>query len=240
MKESIALFTTCMVDQMFPEIGAAAVNLLRRTGREVVFPPDQTCCGQPFYNSGFWPQAADLAKSTIEALEPYHAIVVPGGSCTGMIRVEYAHLFEDQPEWRLRAEALNGKIFELSEYLAENLTLTPGSDKPVKVTYHDSCHMLRVVGIKDQPRKLLKQVGCEIYEMRDSERCCGFGGLFSIKMQPVSRAMTAEKLSQAGETDTGLLVTSDPGCLMQMHANQSEGDSLRIEHLAVILEELAA
>ena len=240
MKETIALFATCMVDQMFPEIGVASVKLLRRTGRDIVFPPDQTCCGQPFYSSGFWPQARDLAKATIEALEPYHAVVIPGGSCTGMIRVEYVHLFEDQPEWQKRAEVLGRKTFELSEYLARYLVLVPGTDHPTSVTYHDSCHMLRVVGIKDQPRQLLEQVGCQITEMRDSERCCGFGGLFSVKMQAVSKAMTVEKLSQAAEANTGLLVTSDPGCLMQMRANQSEGSSLRIEHLAVILEELAS
>jgi L-lactate dehydrogenase complex protein LldE len=240
MKDTIALFSTCMVDQMFPEVGAATVRLLRRTGREVAFPPDQTCCGQPFHNSGFWPQARDLAKATIEALEPYHVVVIPGGSCAGMIRVEYAHLFEDQPEWQTRAEVVGKKTFELSEYLAANLTLTPKSETVTPVTYHDSCHMLRVAGIKDQPRQLLEQVGCQIIEMRESERCCGFGGLFSVKMQPVSRAMTTEKLVQARETETGLLVTSDPGCLMQMRANQAEGDSLRVEHLAVLLEELAS
>ncbi|MBN2045775.1 MAG: (Fe-S)-binding protein [Anaerolineales bacterium] len=240
MKDTIALFTTCMVDQMFPEIGVAAVNLLRRTGRKVAFPPEQTCCGQPFYNSGFWPQARDLAKATIQALEPYHAVVIPGGSCAGMIRVEYAHLFEDQPDWRVRAAALGAKTFEFSEYLAANLTLSPKSEQPTPVTYHDSCHMLRVAGIKHQPRQLLEQVGCQITEMRESERCCGFGGLFSVKMQPVSKAMTAEKLSQANQTATGLLVTSDPGCLMQMRANQPLGDPLRIDHLAVVLEELAA
>jgi len=240
MNEKIALFTTCMVDQMFPEVGVATVKLLRRTGREVDFPPKQTCCGQPFYNSGFWPQARELAQSTIEALEPYHAVVIPGGSCTGMIRADYVHLFEDQPKWLERAKALGEKTFELSEYLAANLELTPKSDQKFSATYHDSCHMMRIAGIKQQPRKLLEQVGCQITEMRETERCCGFGGLFSVKMMPVSKAMTAEKLKQAGETETGLLVTSDPGCLMQMRANQQEGDQLRIEHLAVILEERAA
>lgn len=240
MQEKIALFVTCMVDQMFPEVGEAAVQLLRRTGRGVDFPMEQTCCGQPFYSSGFWPEARQLARQTIKALEPYHAVVVPGGSCTGMIRADYVHLFDDEPEWQARAKALGEKTFELSEYLAANLTLTPKSDQTTSVTYHDSCHMLRIAGVKDQPRQLLEQVGCQITEMRESERCCGFGGLFSVKMAPVSRAMTAEKLSQAAETDTGLLVTSDPGCLMQMRANYAGNGSLRIVHLAEILEGLAA
>ena len=229
-----------MVDQMFPEVGEAVVKLLQRTGKKVEFPSNQTCCGQPFYNSGFWPEARRLARQTISALEPYEAVVVPGGSCTGMIRAEYLHLFEDEPDWQARAAAVGKKTFELSEYLAANLTLTPKSDQPTAVTYHDSCHMLRFAGIKDQPRKLLEQVGCQITEMRETDRCCGFGGLFSVKMAPVSRAMTAEKLSQAADTGAGLLVTSDPGCLMQMCANQAADAPFRIVHLAELLQELAS
>ena len=237
---TIAIFVTCMVDQMFPEIGAAAVRLLRRTGATVVFPERQTCCGQPFSNSGFVREAIPLAKNTIEVLEPYEAVVVPGGSCTGVIRHEYLDRFEADPGWARRAEALAAKTFELSEYLYAHLELKPKSPEPTPVTYHDSCHMLRIAGIKDPPRALLRQAGCEITEMREPERCCGFGGLFSVKMRPVSQAMTAEKLDQAAETNTGLLVTSDPGCLMQMRANLPAESSLRVEHLAVALEELSA
>ena len=240
MGETVAIFVTCMVDQMFPEIGAAAVRLLRRTGVKVVFPERQTCCGQPFSNSGFVREALPLAKNTIEVLEPFDAIVVPGGSCTGVIRHEYLDRFADDSDWERRARALATKTFELSEYLAAHLKIKPKRPEPTPVTYHDSCHMLRIAGIKDPPRHLLAQAGCQITEMRESERCCGFGGLFSVKMVPVSQAMTAEKLNQAAETDTGLLVTSDPGCLMQMRANRPKESNLRIEHLAVVLEELSA
>lgn len=240
MGATIAIFITCMVDQMFPEIGAAAVRLLRRTGAKVVFPAGQTCCGQPFSNSGFVREALPLAKNTIEVLEPYEVVVVPGGSCTGVIRNEYLDRFAGDPRWEGRAKALAAKTFELSEYLYSHLELKPKSAKPTPVTYHDSCHMLRIAGIKDPPRVLLRQAGCEINEMRESERCCGFGGLFSVKMRPVSQAMTAEKLRQADETHTGLLVTSDPGCLMQIRANLPAKTGLRVEHLAVVLEALSA
>jgi L-lactate dehydrogenase complex protein LldE len=229
-----------MVDQMFPEIGAAAVRLLRRTGAQVDFPRQQTCCGQPFFSTGFIPEACKLARKTIEILEPYKAVVVLGGSCTGMICHDYPILFEDDPVWQARAQEVAAKTFELSEYLHAHLTLSPKNGQIPSVTYHDSCHMLRIAGIKDQPRLLLKQVGCQITEMDESERCCGFGGLFSVKMAPVSHAMTGEKLRQADETGTRLLVTSDPGCLMQMRAILPGDSRLRVEHLAIVLEELAA
>ncbi len=240
MDNTIALFVTCMVDQVLPEVGMAAVKLLQRGGYRVDFPASQTCCGQPFFTTGFNPQAEALAKQTIQILEPYEAVVVIGGSCTGMMRAEYPHLFAGEPAWKARAQALSKKIFELSEFLATNVPLTPKSSETHIVTYHDSCHMLRVAGIKEQPRQLLQQVGCQILEMEDSERCCGFGGVFSVRMHDVSQAITRDKLSHGLHTDAGVLVTADPGCLMQMRANQTPEDHLQVVHLAEILEELAA
>lgn len=240
MHKKIAIFVTCMVDQIFPEIGLAAVSLLKRGGFEVDFPERQTCCGQPFYTTGFNPQVEDLAKQTIQLLEPYSAVVVIGGSCTGMIREEYPHLFDREPGWKARAQALHQKVFELSEFLAANVPLTPKTAEKHTVTYHDSCHMLRIAGIKDQPRQLLEQVGCDIVEMEDSEKCCGFGGVFSARMHEVSQAITRDKLEQATRTEAGVLVTADPGCLLQMRANYAEDQHLQVVHLAEILEELAA
>ena len=238
--KKIGLFVTCMVDQIFPEVGVASVKLLRRYGFEVDFPMEQTCCGQPFLNSGFIPEAQRLARQTIEILESYDAVVIPGGSCTGIMRKEYPHLFDGQPEWQSRAVKTAKKFFELSEFLAAHTVLHPKGNGKLKVTYHDSCHMLRLAGIKDSPRQLLRQVGCEIQEMEETERCCGFGGLFSVRMGEVSHAMTTYKLKRAHQTQAPVLVTSDPGCLMQMKTHQENQESLRVEHLAVILEELAA
>lgn len=237
MNPQIALFVTCLVDQMMPEIGVAAVQLLRRAGYVVDFPPGQTCCGQPFYNSGFEPQARQLAQQTIETLEPYTAVVLPSGSCTTMIRHEYPRLFADDPQWQPRATALVAKTYELAEFLVQQAHWqpTPSASAPT-VTYHDSCHMNRMLGLGDDSRQLLTAVGCTLHEMAESDRCCGFGGLFSLRMVEVSNAMTAVKLENAAQTPADILVTADPGCLLQMRGMAPEGQS--IEHLATVLARL--
>lgn len=234
----IALLVTCLVDQFVPEVGLATVNVLRRAGYDVAFPGGQSCCGQPFFNSGFRQQAVSLAIRTIELFEPYPAVVLPSGSCAAMIRVEYPHLLADRPEWIDRAQELASKTFELSEFLARRRspagqTKTRGSSGG-PVTYHDSCHMCRLLGLRDEPRALLTASGYSLHEMDESDRCCGFGGLFSLKMPEVSMAMTAEKLRRAADTGA-TVVTADPGCLIQMRALAQEA-GVTIEHLAVALE----
>ncbi len=251
----VALCATCLVDQIMPEVGVAAVKLLRRAGCQVDFPAGQTCCGQPFYNSGFQQQAANLARRTIKIFEPYDTVVLPSGSCTSMIRLEYSHLFEGSPEWQRRARELAAKTYELSEYLVHQLgwqprqtsevletsevSVTPkvSSEVSPDVTYHDSCHMNRLLGLCDEPRQLIKQAGCSLREMEESDRCCGFGGVFSLRLPEVSTAMTAEKLRQAAATGTHTIVSADPGCLMQMHQLAGD-DNISIRHLAVLLEEM--
>lgn len=259
--QRVALCVTCIVDQLMPEVGVATVKVLRRAGCEVDFPAQQTCCGQPFFNSGFRRQAASLARRTIEIFEPYEAVVAPSGSCTTMMRVEYPHLLEESPEWRERAQRLAEKTYELSEFLVHQLGWDPSNQQPAtddqppatgnqpptpsprppapspQITYHDSCHMRRLLHLKDEPRELLSGVGCLLHEMEESERCCGFGGLFSLRMPEVSGAMTAEKLRQAAANDAERLVTADPGCLMQMRGLAGD-DGPSVEHLAVVLEEL--
>ena len=234
MPKTVALFVTCMVDQIMPEVGVAATHLLRRLGYEVAFPEAQTCCGQPFYNSGFRKEAANLARRAIEILEPYEAVVLPGGSCAAMIRLEYAHLLADEPDWQRRAEKLAVKTFELSQFLAREGVELRGQAAGSPITYHDSCHMCRMLGLKEEPRQVLTAVGYTIAEMAESDRCCGFGGLFSIRMPEVSNAMTADKLRQAQETGATTIVTSDPGCLMQM---RGLAEGVEVKHLAVALEE---
>jgi len=232
--KTIALFVTCMVDQIMPEVGVATARLLRRLGYEVVFPEAQTCCGQPFYNSGFQKEATNLARRTIEILEPCEAVVLPGGSCATMIRLEYAHLLADEPDWLRRANDLASRTFELSQFLAREGVELHGSAADSPITYHDSCHMCRMLGLKEEPREALTAVGYTIAEMAESDRCCGFGGLFSIRMPEVSNAMTADKLRQAQETGARTIVTADPGCLMQM---RGLAEGLEVKHLAVALEE---
>jgi L-lactate dehydrogenase complex protein LldE len=154
-----------------------------------------------------------------------------------MMRKEYPHLLADEAAWLERAKALAEKTYELSEFLTITAEFPQGNGAIGEVTYHDSCHMNRGLGIKDGPRELLERVGYSIVEMAEPERCCGFGGLFTVRMPEVSRAMTAEKLKKAEETGTGVLVTSDPGCMMQMRAALEEDMALRIVHLAEALEE---
>jgi len=253
-QKRVALLVTCLVDQLMPEVGVATVHLLRRAGYHVDFPREQTCCGQPFYNSGFRQEAARLARRTIEIFESAEAVVLPSGSCTSMIRVEYPHLFEDSPRWYYAARRLATKTFELSEFLVHQAGFRSqafGLKKPERqtdpqkrgfseghslVTYHDSCHMCRLLSLAKEPRQLLHAAGKQITEMAEPDRCCGFGGLFSMRLPEVSNAMTAEKLRQARETGASTLVTADPGCLMQMRG-LAHGDDLRVEHLATVLEE---
>lgn len=252
----IALFVTCMVDQLMPEVGVATARLLRRAGFTVAFPQAQTCCGQPFFNSGYRAQARELAQRTVTLLAPYEAIVLPSGSCTSLIRHEYPNLLADNLPLFYAARRLADKTYELSEFLhkfapdfwrampphrtqqGEGQAASPVS----AVTYHDSCHMNRLLGLKEEPRQALRDVGYEIVEMAESERCCGFGGLFSLKMPEVSNAMTAEKLRQgkcgaASPTAVPTIITADPGCLMQMRGMVRNGDGIEVKHLAVALDE---
>ena len=261
----VALFVTCIVDQLMPEVGAATVKLLRRAGCEVVFPGEQTCCGQPFFNSGFRKQARKLAMRSIEIFEQEQTIVLPSGSCTSMIRNEYSHLLKDHDGWSGRAQQLASKTFELSEFLVQQTGWMPqpalsqekdtrtassspssdssggspaaGDSEGKAMTYHDSCHMCRHLKVKQEPRQLLKAAGCSLREMNESDRCCGFGGLFTLRMPEVSTAMTAEKRRLAANSGSETVVTADPGCLMQMRQIDGQ-DGLRIEHLAIVLEKM--
>ncbi|MFZ0548033.1 MAG: (Fe-S)-binding protein [Candidatus Promineifilaceae bacterium] len=238
--KQVALCVTCLVDQMMPEVGVATVKLLRKAGYTVTFPQEQTCCGQPFFNSGFKPQSVNLAKRTIEIFESYPAVVLPSGSCTTMIRLEYPHLLEPWPDWHERAQKLAAKTYELSEFLVHQAGWQPETIENVAdadpLTYHDSCHMCRMLHIQSEPRQLLEENGRTIQEMQESNRCCGFGGLFSLRMAEVSDEMTAEKLRLANNTNATTLVTADPGCLMHMRSVAGDS-SLKIEHLATILAE---
>jgi L-lactate dehydrogenase complex protein LldE len=234
----VALMVTCMVDQIMPEVGVATVKLLRRAGYTVDFPKEQTCCGQPFFNSGFRDQAAHLARRSVEIFEDYDAVVLPGGSCTAMMRKEYRHLLHASPGWYERAQRLAAKTFELTEFLVHQAEWMPDrvAHAP-SVTYHDSCHMNRMLGLGTESRQLLAAAGCTIIEMEQSDRCCGFGGVFSIRMPEISNAITAEKVASGAATKADILVSADPGCLMQIRGMLKD-HSIRAEHLAVVLEEL--
>ena len=198
---------------------------------------EQTCCGQPFSNSGFRKEARKLAQRVIEIFEPYDYVVLPSGSCAAMVRAEYTHLLDGESNaWKERARKLAAKTYELSEFLVHVAGWQPEPARyPAPVTYHDSCHMSRLLHLKEEPRSLLRSAGHQLDEMAESDRCCGFGGIFSVRMPEVANAMTADKLHRANDTGAPVLVTSDPGCLMQMRGMLD--DQVRVVHLAQLLEE---
>lgn len=234
----VALFATCLVDQFFPNVGLSTVQLLRHLGVDVAFPPGQTCCGQPAYNAGFPSYARPLARRTIELFEPYDAVVLPSGSCAAMLRHGYADLFCDEPRWRERGQALEKKTCELSEFLVRRLgRVEVGARFAARVTYHDGCHALRGLGLREEPRRLLRAVeGLELVELEPSETCCGFGGMFAVDFADISTAMAEEKLAAIKRTGADFVVSSDAGCLMQIGGLlHRRGRRVQPLHLAELL-----
>ncbi len=238
----VGLFVTCLVDMMRPSVGFAAVKLLEDAGCRVEVPSAQTCCGQPAYNSGDRRTARALAESVIDAFSGYDYVVAPSGSCAGTIRKHYAELFEGDPVWRLRAEALSQKTYELVSFLTDVLGVTAVAARHGgTVTYHDSCSGLRELGIRDQPRALLGSVdGLEIKEMRDADVCCGFGGTFCVKYGEISDAIVTRKAAAITETGAATLLAGDLGCLMNMAGKlQREGAPVTVRHVAEVLAGMA-
>lgn len=235
----IALFVTCLVDLMRPEIGFAAIKLLEHAGCEVVVPPDQTCCGQPAYNSGDRRSAHRLAERVLEQLEGYDYVVIPSGSCAGMIKVHYADLFSDDPGLKHRLVDLGPRIYELSDFLANVMQIETVPGKlSAAVTYHDSCSGLRELGVCAQPRQLLKLMpGVEVREMKDARACCGFGGTFSLKYGAVSSAIVDEKIGNIQATSAQAVVLGDLGCILNIEGRLRRlgDDKTQVLHIAQVL-----
>ena len=234
----VALFVTCLVDLHRPTVGFAAIRLLEQAGCMVEAPRAQTCCGQPAYNSGDRATTRAIAAGVIAAFEGYDYVVVPSGSCGGMIAHHYPGLFADDPAMRARAEALAGRTHELVSFLADVLGVTAVEARCDAVaTYHDSCSGLREMGVKRQPRQLLGSVaGLELREMAEPEVCCGFGGTFCVKYPDISTRMVSDKARDVGETGAGLLLAGDLGCLLNMAGRLSrEGSKVAVRHVAEVL-----
>ncbi|MDA0799250.1 MAG: (Fe-S)-binding protein [Chloroflexi bacterium] len=236
----VALCATCLVDQFFPEVGEATVKVLRHLGVDVAFPEAQTCCGQIGFNGGYRKEAADVARHFVETFEPYDHIVAPSGSCSSMIKVYYPELFADDPDMLERATAVGEKTHEFSDFIVNVLGVTEvGGVSTGLVTYHDACHLLRELGISEEPRTLIQNTrGVELQEMPKSDACCGFGGLFSVKFPEISTAILNEKVGNIEETGASTLVANDCGCLMQIRgALQRKGSKVRPKHIAELLAE---
>ena len=214
----VALFVTCLGDQFFPQVGECAVKVLRGLDVEVTFNPAQTCCGQPAFNTGYRDEARAVASKVLNLFDDADYVVCPSGSCTSMVRVFYPELFAADPERLRKSQQLHDRLFEFSEFLVNVLKVEDvGASFPHRVTYHDSCHLLRELGVEEQPRKLLRKVrGIDFVEMEGYQVCCGFGGTFAVKFPEVSAAMGQDKLQFATQTDAEYVVANDSGCLMHL------------------------
>ena len=237
----VALFVTCLVDLFRPSVGFATVRLLERLGAEVVVPPEQTCCGQPAYNNGDFETARAIARQAITAFDGFEHVVVPSGSCAGMLIKHYPELFRDEPETLAQAQSLAARTRELSVFLAEF-----GGEQIIdahfsgKIAMHDSCSSRRELGILAAPRALLNKVeGAEPVELQEAETCCGFGGTFCVKYPDISARMVSDKAAAVIASGADVLVSGDLGCLINIAGRLRRMDSpVRVYHLAELLADM--
>ena len=236
-RRRVALFVTCIVDQIYPNIGLAAAALLEAQGCQVHVPRGLTCCGQMGFNAGFRDEARAVAGRTIELLRGQGDVVLPSGSCAAMIKHLYHELFHGTPH-QAAAEELIGRTYELTEYLVDVLGMSDlGARYDGRIAYHDACHGLRFLGLRSQARILLAHVeGAELTPLLSADECCGFGGLFAIKQHAISEAMLDRKLAGVQTTEADLLVTGDASCMTQIAGGLSRaGSRTRARHIAEVL-----
>ncbi|WP_185216371.1 (Fe-S)-binding protein [Sphingobacterium mizutaii] len=215
----VELFIPCFIDQLYPETAFNTVKLLEKAGCKVIYNTDQTCCGQPAYNAGFWDDAKKIGQKFLNDFHEEHPIVSPSASCVGMVRGGYDDLFTNSIEHN-KCRAIQRNIFEISDFLVNVLQKEYfGAELVGTAVYHDSCSALRECNIKDEPRRLLSHVGgLDIVEMRDQETCCGFGGTFAVKFEGISTAMAEQKVQNALDVKADYIISTDSSCLLQLQA----------------------
>jgi L-lactate dehydrogenase complex protein LldE len=239
----VGLFATCLVDFMRPSVGFAAVNLLQQAGCEVDVPERQTCCGQPAWNNGDAENAARLARRVVDEFYPYDYVVVPSGSCAGMLRQHYPRVLASDPDYAEKACELAERCYELTSFLVDVLGVTStGASFDGRLTWHDSCSCLREMKVSRQPRQLLRALpGCELVELQDVEACCGFGGTFCVKFPEISTRMVDDKTNAIVATGAGTVAAADLGCLLNIAGRISRlGLPIRVFHVAEILAGMTA
>ena len=235
----VNLMITCLADVLRPGAGRATVNLLRRLGHEVGFPAAQTCCGQPFYNSGFADLARQQARHTIDVFEEDCPVVTPSGSCAAMVKIEYPHLLEHDTQWSSRAQELSARTFELGDFLVNRLGIVDvGAKYQGRVTYHYACH-LRGLGLIDEAVRLIQHVdGVTYLPLARQDQCCGFGGSFAVRYPQISGAMVADKAQCILQTEADTVVSTDTGCLMNIGGRlQRQARPIAVMHLAEMLDQ---
>lgn len=240
MSRPVQLFHTCLVNEIAPEVGFATARVLERAGFEVRVPTDQTCCGQPAYNAGFHDEARAVARQALAVLTATQGpIVIPSGSCADMVIHQYGLLFRDDPEWLARARAVAARARELSQFLfAERAPGAPSGHTEGTVAYHPSCHLSRGLGVREPPRALLAGAGAKLVDFADADECCGFGGVFSVKMPEISASVMDRKLAAIEASGAQRLVSCDLGCLLHLGGGlRRKGSAIQVQHLAEVLDE---
>jgi L-lactate dehydrogenase complex protein LldE len=238
MAESVQLFSTCLAEEFFPEVPDATAAVLERQGIKVRTAGRAFCCGQVAFNEGLRREALELARRFLDSFDPQVPIVIPSGSCTTMVKIFYADLLANEPALKQKAQAIAANVFEFSQFMVNVLKVKDvGARFERSVAYHPSCHLLRELGARDEPMRLLSAVrGIRLCELPDREECCGFGGMFSVKFPHISAAMLEDKLNRAAESGAQVLVANDCGCLMQIAGGaHRRAMALETMHLAEVL-----
>jgi len=234
---TVQLFVPCFIDQLYPHVAFNTIKVLEKAGCEVKYNANQTCCGQPAFNAGFWGESKDVCTKFVQDFDTADYIVSPSASCTGFVRNNYGKLFENNA-FQSPAKKVANQIFELAEFLVKVLNISDfGAEFNAKVTYHDSCAALRECKIMEEPRKLLAAVkGLELVEMKETTTCCGFGGSFAVKFDTISVAMADQKIDNAIATEAEYIVSTDTSCLMHLEGRLNfNGKAIKVIHLADIL-----
>ncbi|MBE2183382.1 MAG: (Fe-S)-binding protein [Anaerolineae bacterium] len=235
----VSLFVTCILDMIYPQTGVSVVKILEHLGIDINFPMNQTCCGQPAFNSGFRDDAKQVAIQFLKAFKDAQVIVCPSGSCASMVRHYYPELFKDDPVWGDKALRASEITWEFTEYLVDGLGVTDLglSMPPTKVAFHHACHGYRLLGLSEQAQSLAANIeGVTVTELPGADQCCGFGGLFAVKMPKISGAMLNDKVRNINAADADTIVTGDASCLTQMNGGLSRADSpRRVLHIADLL-----
>jgi len=234
---NVQIFIPCFVDQLYPSVGFNMVKVLEKAGCTVSYNANQTCCGQPAFNAGFWGEAKDVCKKFLKDFRGEEYIVAPSASCVGFVRNYYEKLFENSSH-HPEVKKIRSRIYELSDFLVNVLQFTDfNASLNVTATYHDSCAALRECNLKQEPRILLNNVkGLQLVEMNDVETCCGFGGSFAVKFEPISIAMADQKVTNAAETKAEYIISTDMSCLMHIDGYiKHKGADLKVLHLADVL-----
>jgi L-lactate dehydrogenase complex protein LldE len=241
MPHNVALFITCLTDQFYPQVGVAVTKILEHYGCDVFFPPAQTCCGQPFFNNGFHPEARPLAERFIEIFEPYDYVVTPSGSCCAMVREQYHQLLHGDKDWEPRMTKVTSRTFEFVEFLDKVMKIDLGRlslPKLESVSYHYTCH-LRGIGVKDEGVRLLRQMGnVDFRPMEKTDQCCGFGGTFAVKYPAISGAIVEDKVNCIADTKAETLICNDAGCTMNIAGMCHRREMpVKVKHIAELMAE---